>query len=146
MPRRVTTGLMGMRTVSGDEPVLVVLSTSNIGGRTMTENVARANLVGEGTVMTYDRAKIGVIIPVPTSRVDAFNALRAVDTYPLDRALKTDVRKRLLRGEIVGISCGRKKAVEEHIPEAIMVPYPHTVLIAEYLADLVWELVEGIEL
>ncbi len=82
---------------------------------------------------------------MPQSREEAVEIL-ASDSIGDDRGLHTPVRLLLLKREVIGICSGRKGRNQKGIltePIAYLVPYPHTSVLAEMMADRVWEVVES---
>ena len=122
---------------------LEVLPTSQVGGRVIGKSITESSITRSGVVMTYDRAKVAVLMPVPESHAEAFDILRRAKGYPTDRALKTAVRRKILKGSIVGVISGRQRKDRPRTPDAFLVPYPHTAIVAEWVAEKVWGIVEG---
>jgi hypothetical protein len=141
----VTMKLKAAAGVFEDDP-FEILTLSRVGGRGLGTTVARIAMTREGLVMTHDKARVGVLVPVPYDREEAFRLLKNAPDWPTDRALRTAVRTRLINGEILGVASGRMKRHKPRYPDAFLVPYPHTVVLADYLTDKLWVLVEELPL
>jgi len=128
-----------------DDP-FVILTLSQVGGRGLGTPIARITMTREGVTMTHDKARVGILMPIPHDREEAFQILKNAEEWPVGRALKTGIRTRLINGEILGVASGRPKRHKPRRPDAFLVPYPHTVVLADYLADKVWALVEELPL
>ena len=123
-----------------------ILTMWNIGGRFLGRSIAYAATTRTGVVMLFDKAKVGVLIPVPRSLEEAKEIMVGAEEYPVDRAIKSEIRRRLLRGDIIGIRTGRFRDYEPRVPDAILVPFPYTKQVGEALAEKVWEVVETLPL
>lgn len=123
-------------------PSFELLYSSEVGGRTLSRSVVYASTVRGGVVMLYGRSRVGVVVPVPRYESELVEILKGADRFPVDRALKSPVRQKILMGSIIGILVGKRKEYEPIIPDAFMVPYPFTIIVAERTAERVWGIVE----
>jgi len=122
-----------------DEEPMDIIIISKMGGRGLGSQIAEINLMRYPVVLTHDKARIGVLMPMPKDRTEVFEMLKQAPSAPTARALRTEIRNRLIKGEVIGVGSGRMRSHKNRHPDAILAPFPHTVVLADWIADKVME-------